>query len=40
MKRIAAEVATEVAEEYVKTLIPRLVLEKKIAVIEPKDEDS
>ena len=40
IKRIAAEVATEVAEECIKTLIPRLVEQNKIKLIIPKEEDS
>ena len=35
IKRIATEVATEVAEECIKTLIPRLVEQKKIKLIIP-----
>ena len=40
IKKIATEVATGVAEDFIKTLIPRLLKENKIELVLPKEEDS
>ena len=40
IKKIATGVATEVAEDFIKTLIPRLLKENKIELVLPKEEDS